>query len=259
MPPGLGKNHLVSVGPVNGLYSNPQQDKVRWEYERPFIDNIVPRNGQTFGNDTVRIAGENFGKCFTYNYVTTRGIKGPSTKFCPPVYPSIDCEPCKSFKRINDRLIECVTDDGVGRNKFVNVKLGNLDVEQKNGLFNYDGPVVTKVRPLHGPTTGGNTLHITGSNFGTNIKAITKKGCNKGSKPTMSVGEIPCAKLVVLSNTEARCTLSSQPGVGKNLPVAYSVGGQNAAQNSDPDALYSFDTPEISKVTVLKNKWAKPK
>ena len=68
----------------------------------------------------------------------------------------------------------------------------------------------------------------------------------------MSVGEIPCAKLVVLSNTEARCTLSSQPGVGKNLPVAYSVGGQNAAQNPDPDALYSFDTPEISKVTVLK-------
>ena len=62
VPPGLGKNHLVSVGPVNGLYSNPQQDKVRWEYERPFIDNIVPRNGQTFGNDTVRIAGENFGK-----------------------------------------------------------------------------------------------------------------------------------------------------------------------------------------------------
>ena len=87
VPPGLGKNHLVSVGPVHGLYSNPQQDKVQWEYERPIVDNIVPRNGQTFGNDTVRITGENFGKCFTYNYVTIRGVKGPKNKFCPSSVP----------------------------------------------------------------------------------------------------------------------------------------------------------------------------
>jgi hypothetical protein len=252
VPPGLGKNHLISVGPVNGLYSHAEHDGVKWEYERPVVHTIMPRNGQTFGNETTKIYGENFGRCFDYNYVSLKGVKGPSTHFCPPVYPSIDCEPCKSFTRINSRLIECVTSDGVGVGKFVNVKLGEYDVEKRNGLFNYNGPMVTKVRPLHGPATGGNVLDITGINFGTNIDAIMTKGCSKGNRPYMAVGQIRCADFKILSNTKAKCTLSNQPGIGKNLPIGLTVGGQGARENRDPDAVYTFDAPEIDKIVVLK-------
>jgi hypothetical protein len=253
VPPGLGKNHIVSLGPVNGLYSDSKADNVRWEYERPVVSTILPRNGPTYGNQSTKIYGENFGKCFTYiSYTTTKGVKGPSARFCPTVYPSIDCEPCKSFTRVNSRLIECVADTGAGTNKFVNVKLGDYDVARRNSLYDYNGPMVTKVRPLHGPTTGGNTLDITGVNFGLNIEAIMTRGCNKGSRPTMTVGRIACADLKIISNTKATCTLSTNPGIGKNLPIGMSVGGLSARLNYNPDAVYTFDTPEISKITMLK-------
>ena len=58
VPPGLGKNHIVSLGPVNGLYSDPKADNVRWEYERPVVSTILPRNGPTYGNQSTKIYGE---------------------------------------------------------------------------------------------------------------------------------------------------------------------------------------------------------
>ncbi|MEI8083663.1 MAG: IPT/TIG domain-containing protein [Actinomycetes bacterium] len=89
-------------------------------------------------------------------------------------------------------------------------------------------PTVNSVSPAHGPTTGGNTITITGTGF------------QPGA--TVTVGGKPCTNVVVVSSTEITCTAPAGPlgmaslsvtnpdGHGTTVPNVYDYVAAKLAQ-----------------------------
>jgi IPT/TIG domain/Putative Ig domain len=67
-------------------------------------------------------------------------------------------------------------------------------------LYVYTTPTITSVYPASGPTTGGNTVTITGTSF------------NAYNSPTVTFGSTPATNVVVESDTTIRCTAPAGSG-----------------------------------------------
>lgn len=78
-------------------------------------------------------------------------------------------------------------------------------------------PVVDSVDPSTGPTVGGTTLTITGSNFG------------NGTEVTVKIGTSSCDDAEWVSGTEITCT--SPAGIGKNFSVVVTVDDQKSGNS----------------------------
>lgn len=100
----------------------------------------------------------------------------------------------------------------------------------------YAAPAITRVSPASGPTAGGVVLTIEGANWG--ITAM----------PSVAVGGAPCALLPGYNatpsapNSTLQCVLA--PGVGADLPVVITVGGQ-ASPVTSPAQRFSYRVPSV--------------
>jgi hypothetical protein len=258
-PPGIpNTNHTVTVGPVNGQYSDAAQDRVFYAYGRPFVRQSVPSIGSGKGNQTIRIIGKNFGDCVTYQNYDVKNVIVDKTlhKYCPDVTAYVDCQKCLSTVRVSNTMVECVTPGGVGAGKFLDVQVGADKVgvrRDSNNAFSYNQAVITKVVPNHGPAEGGNTVVMHGYNFGISQEDF-KKGCYPGRAPSVMVGHIDCASVNIESDKKLTCVMSGNPGVGKRLPLTPRIGGLSRSSPVTEDASYSFDLPVVKSVHTSNSK-----
>jgi hypothetical protein len=184
LPPGEGADNPIKVT-VAGQTSN----SAPYTYAAPQVSSISPANAPTAGGTELTINGSNFGRSAA---VTIGGNPAPIVGI-----PA-------------DDQIRCLTPPGQGIDQPLQV-----EVAGQAGTpipFNYDPPEIIGVDPTTGPPTGGNTITITGRNF--------------GFTPTVLIGGVP-AENESLTHTEL--IVRAPQLAGSNLPVEVLVAQQLSA------------------------------
>ena len=180
-PPGTGLGKMV-VLTVKGQTSNT----VFYGYNAPTLISVTPNTDNTSGGSIVLVKGTNFG---TNPTITIGGsvctLDGPVNEDQTEVY--------------------CQVPPGQGTSRSVQV---NVNSQLSNTVtFSYNGPVLDSIEIGDAPTTGGTTLTLHGSSFGTS--------------GTVSVGSSNCP-ITFHSHTKVECTLP--PGEGTDVSVKVTVG-----------------------------------
>lgn len=117
---------------------------------------VTPSHGPTSGGTLVTITGNDFAAGSNVQ-ISIGGNFG-------------------KFVNFNGPNVVAYTPPGAGVKQNVCVIIdGRGCYGTQQGTFDYDAPVITSVTPDNGPTTGGYTLTILGSNFGPNPSVVSVK------------------------------------------------------------------------------------
>jgi len=117
-------------------------------YDDPSITSLQGTNGMATGGMTLSIFGQNFG---TNDYTVIAKVGGSA---------------CAKTIWVSDSYVGCKTPVGVCKDHDIAIEVyGNAGSFSKG--YSYDNPSVIAVDGKHGPGTGGNTISVQGSNFGT--------------------------------------------------------------------------------------------
>lgn len=192
----------------------------RFSYLPPEISSIPVQRGSTRGGATVTIRGKNFG---TSGTVTIGG------------------KPCAvtDLSKYNHTSIQCRLPDGQG-SQSPTVVVVQLQVSEPKP-YAYGLPAISRVQPSKGGTLGGNTIVVTGSNFGT-FGNITL-----GGRPCDVVEDEGDA---LFDHGRIECIVPE--GEGDDQWVVVTAGGdlpQNSSSLSpetQTTALYSYNKPVVS-------------
>ncbi len=153
----------------------------------PVITEVVASPAPTAGGSTVVIRGLSLG---LVNLVTIGGASAPITS-------------------ANANTIFCVAPAGQG----TNVQVQAFEPGNPSNVLNtfaYDIPRITNLSINTSPTSGGGTLTITGSNFGTSR--------------TVTIGGTSAAPTGASNHTQIQCIIPA--GQGLNQPITINVSGQ---------------------------------
>ncbi|WP_245859874.1 IPT/TIG domain-containing protein [Spirosoma aerolatum] len=174
----------------------------------PVLTALKPNHGPTAGGTVVTITGLRMGS--QMGSVTM----GSSTM---------------TVKSWSDTLVKGILPAGQGINQSVVVT--RSDWQASSSLsFNYDVPEIANISPAHGPTSGGTSLTLTGSNFGMS-GIVTIDGVEA---PVVS-GQYSHSSVVV----------SLPTGQGTNLSVSILVGGQTSSKS----VTFSYDAPMLNRLS----------
>ena len=205
--PGTKAPVMVIAGPYNTTAN------VLYAYDPPTVASITPNKGPTTGGVLLTISGSSFG--------------------APPIAPVatvlIGGAVCPLVSQ-TDAQIVCQQPSGVGTGLPVVVNVGAAQ-SNTNVTFSYNAPTITNVSPGGGPAAGGNTLTISGVNF--------------GPSPTATVGGQPCTNQFP-GNSSVNCLAPPGPP-GAKVPVVVYAGGQSS--NSSSFVTYAYDPPTVLSVT----------
>jgi len=210
-PDGVGGHKSVVVS-VDGVNSAPDQDAT-FNYDPPTVLAIEPGHGAASGGTMVTIVGDNFGATNNNPSVTIGG------------------RPCQSVVWLGNTKLKCVSPAGIGIGDVRVFILDESSPENFGTIFEFDAPLVTRLEPDHGPGTGGYTVTVHGTNFGT-----------ADSKPQIKVAGKNCQTTEWKSNTEVLCVAPSGQGTGKDFSV--DILGQPS--KSSPGTRFSYDGPEVT-------------
>ncbi len=195
----------------NGLESLP------YTVVFPTISSLSPVSGSTWGGTTVTLTGTGFGA------VRGRG----SVTFGDSV--------ATSFESWSDNAIVCITPSHVAGIVDVVVTTDNGLSGTKASVFTYvTPPAVSTLSPSSGPTSGGTSVTITGSDFG-------------GAQGTGSVvfGEVEAISYTSWSDNQIVCvTPAHTEGV-----VNVVVKADNGLSGTKVSAFNYISPPEISTLT----------
>lgn len=204
--PGYG-DHLVFVITVGGQASLPFASTV--SYAAPEITEVVSPLLSTEGSEQVRIKGANFGPVGS-----VEASYGPyQARGCSILIAHLE--------------IVCWTVAGVGRDLKWIVSRGGLS-EASGGTSSYAPPSIYTVSSVQSATTGGDTITVTGSNFGLSAQ--------------LTYGPYDAAACVASHRV---VTCKTVEGVGANHLVRITVGNQSDARGNvsyAPPYVTSFET-----------------
>jgi hypothetical protein len=211
-PDGVGGHKSVMVS-VDGVNSSPDQDAL-FNYDPPTVEAIEPGHGAASGGTVVTVIGNNFGATNNNPSVTIGG------------------RPCLSVVWLSDSKLKCVSPAGIGIGDVRVFILDESSPENFGTIFEFDAPLITRIVPDHGPGTGGYTITVHGTNFGT-----------VDSKPQIKVGSHRCQSTEWKGNTEVLCTVPE--GHGTNQAVLVDILGQ-PSKSGDGHSRFSYDGPEVT-------------
>ncbi|MBX3390683.1 MAG: IPT/TIG domain-containing protein [Phycisphaeraceae bacterium] len=177
-------------------------NQVLIDYQGPSLREIAPLSGPTAGGGTITVSGTNFGS----NPSVTFGGAGVIVTFQ------------------SDSVIQFQLPPGSGKGIELKVTSGGQSVTTHE--FSYSPPFVSSVAGNGGSTSGGHSITIMGTGFMSGATQVT-------------IGGNPCT---LGSVTPSSISCLTPPGVGLNLPVAVTVGGQPASGT----ATYSYGAPSVS-------------
>jgi hypothetical protein len=188
-----------------------------FSYDKPMLQSITPAFGPTSGGFTITLQGKNFANPVSSSIGDTSGqvISGS-------VAPS---------------SVRILAPAGTGVSHGVPLTVGG-QVSPDPLLFSYLPPTLTAVLPVNGPTSGGFSLTIFGSNFGTALAASnTLLQATVGSTSTTSVASVVAHNSV---------KIQAASGAGTGLGAQIRVDGQTSPSVA---ALFSYDRPLITHVS----------
>ncbi|WP_207385227.1 IPT/TIG domain-containing protein, partial [Legionella brunensis] len=139
-------------GSTKATNSYTYKIKKQANFAPPLIVNIFPTSGPTSGGQSVTIVGSNF-------------VVGGSTVIFGASPATITSE--------SSTVLVVTTPAGVGT---VSVVVNTAEGSSNPASYSYDGPTIVGVSPSSGPTTGGQTVTITGNNFFPGAQSVTFGG-----------------------------------------------------------------------------------
>lgn len=203
---GLADVVVTNVDAQSGTLTNG------FEYlAAPTISAITPASGNYNGGNTVAIAG---------------------TNFSPGITVRIGGYPCRNVNLISSTSLTCVTDPGPVGTHTVRVRNVDAQADTLVSAFTYRlNTVINTVSPSVGPATGGGTLTINGSGFGTG--------------DTVTIGGTTCTGVTVVSSTQLTCTIPAKTAGTYDVVVTTPYG----ATATKTGAYIYRDNPTISSIS----------
>ena len=206
-PAGSGGPVSISVTTANGTSANGQFSWI------PAVTGVSPPRGPTTGGNTVSITGA--------------GFTGASAV-------SFGGVPASSFSITNDGALTALAPAGSAGTVDVTVTTGTgTSATSSADLYTYQArPTVSSVAPNAGPTAGGNTVTINGTNF--------------SAGATVKFGGTPATAVTVISGSKLTAKAPARPVGLINVNVS-TPGGTSASISAD---LYTYEAaPTVSSFT----------
>lgn len=216
----------------------------------PTLASIAPTFGVIGGGDTITLTG---------------------TGFLVGVSVTINGVVCASVNRISATSVECVTPVSLTEGA-KDVVVTNTDGQSAvlTGAFTYQGPpTIASVSPPGGPTAGGNTITITGTNYRAGL-AVNVGGQVCDSIAINSLTELTCvprahavgATDIVITNTDLQSVTGTgvylyadAPTVGSTSPDGGPAAGNATVRvigtNFQSGATITFDGDPCAPVTFV--------
>ena len=198
LPSGQGSSQQVQV-----RVGTQSSNLTFFSYNGPTISSVTPSTGPTAGGTTLRINGTSFGSSGSFT------IGGAACVIVPGTY--------------TDTSVQCTLPAGEGTALVQAVISSSPSNTQP---FVYASPVLSSITPSTGPTGGGSSIVLNGTNF--------------GLSSTVTVGGSGCA-VTARSHNSLTCTLPA--GAGLNVTTTVTVTGQSASRNT-----FSYAAPTISSI-----------
>ncbi len=207
-PSGSGAVH-VTVTTAGGTSTTSAADEFTYR-EVPTVTAITPNEGPTAGGTTVTISGTNF-------------TSGTAVKFGTTDAASVE------FKNAGELIAKSPSGTG---SVDVRVKTaGGTSATSGADLFTYrEAPTITAIAQTEGPSAGGTSVKITGTNF------------TSGSE--VKFGGSPATKVEVNSATEIHATTPSGSG---SVDVFVTTAGGTAATSAGDEFTYR-GVPKVTSV-----------
>jgi hypothetical protein len=205
-PPGGGAGYgiAVTVVDVAGSLSNA------FSFDSPVLSSVIGSNGPVSHGAVLTLHGAGFGLADN----------------TPSVH--IARTACGSISWTSISTLACYTPNGSGQGYEQSVTVSAL-VGTVSGSFTYDAPIVSDIRGYNGAITGGSSLTVSGTNFGTTDMS-----------PTVRIASVACSTSVFVSSTQLRC--QSAGGYGYNQPMDVVLDGLLGTLLK----AFSFDAPVVS-------------
>ncbi|MBA4150553.1 MAG: IPT/TIG domain-containing protein [Verrucomicrobia bacterium] len=198
LPPGQGIDNSISV--MTG--GQPSNIKL-FNYQAPSIHFISHTTGPTTGGITITVNGNNFGTNSTI-------VLGDT--------------PCNvTFN--SHTSISFTLPPGQGSNLSL-VMNASGQSSTLVGAFSYTAPNITSHTPNNGPTAGGTTVYLSGTDF--------------GISPNVTFNGQPCD---ILSSSHTQIAFVTPPGQGLNQVIRVNVAGQLSNVR-----LFSYDPPVLNSI-----------
>jgi hypothetical protein len=198
----------------------------------PTVTSITPNFGPAAGGTAVTISGSNFvsqgsGPSMVVPIVTIDGLVCQNVRNLTS--SSLVCDTPASSYKLNKPVVITNPDGQIGalQNAF----------SWSNGL----APTVSSVTPNFGPTTGGTTIRITGSNFFTGLSVFIG-GTACGSVNFVNSGEVQCVTPPGPSGSTQTVVVTNPDSQQGALPSAF------AWSNGNPPSIASV-FPNTGSVT----------
>jgi hypothetical protein len=192
-------------------------------YDSPVLTFLTRLNGAASGGFAVTVTGVNFGYGTAFTGLVSTGVQQQN---------------CKKSIWVSGTAITCdFGPAGVGKGMALSTTLQGISGTGAP-TFSFDSPVVTRITPNNGPTTGGAPISVFGANFGT-AAASTLAG-------VMGTGAVllPCASVGWVSNNVV--VAQSAHGVGINADVSVGLGLSPASYAGTLQGVFNFDAPVVT-------------
>jgi hypothetical protein len=200
---GVKKSGMVELAGLSGTILDS------FTYDAPTISITELTNGPSTTGARVTVSGSDFGQM---NLTPTARVG--KTR-------------CATTSWMSSTSLICSLASGAGSTLHSGVNLFSLEATLSD-VFTYDSPTITTVGS-NGPTTGGNSLTIVGTNFGAEDFSASAR-----------IGSTSCTRTDWIATTSVSCVSAggATTAVAESLTVAGVVGTQTSQ--------YSFDGPLIS-------------
>jgi hypothetical protein len=198
----------------------------------PKVDLVEPSSLPSYGGiGSLRIIGQHFGTEMDLDQVV-----------------SINGRACKETKWISVTELECIGPASftVGTNALVQVSVARStsDPEIDGVTLEYEPPIVSRIIPAVGPTHGHTLIRVLGRNLGDLHVAGAER-------PTVMIGTLPCAQVVLINSTEIHCVTGRLDGEPGNYIVSVSVDGVTSNTTAGPrvgNNEYTYELPTVQRI-----------
>jgi hypothetical protein len=206
---GLSLDTVLTVGSQFGTLSS------QFTFNLPSINSIFPMNFPTTGRTTISLIGGEFGTSALGQEARVGGTT------------------CLTTQYVSDSSLYCGVPAGLGRNPSIQVLSSGLSGFGRN-LVSYDAPTVSAMTPSNDATSGGKTISVFGSGFGTTDFAL--------SNHTILMDISGYRANLSGYHSDSTIIIRAPAGVGKSLQPTVTVASQVGLLSG----AFSYDLPVVS-------------
>jgi hypothetical protein len=185
-------------------------------YAAPSVTHTTPGEAPTAGGASLTLLGSNFGGYDT----SVAGKVGGSS--------------CLRARWTSDSAMACLVAPGTG----AALTVTSLVASQPGRILNalrFSLPNITALTPATGPTSGGFSVTVFGTSFGT-----------YDASPSLTVGQSRCTRVTYVSDTSLVC------GMPAGMGTALSAGVEVDGQTQTGQRMFSYNAPLVTSAAPLK-------